>query len=300
MVSLQDFIAKYIGQFVDFDGVFGAQCVDLMNQYIVDVLGISNPIQILGGATAYEIYQNANDSRFTKIINTPNGVPNVGDMVFWDTTIGNAGHVDIFLSGDTNSFTGFDQNWPVGSPCHQQTHDYNGVAGWLHPIQQATSPSPLPPNYDEIIGKATNWDNVVKLGFTSPQDVSDKISNLQTHLAALQQTFDTLQQSDTNKQTMIDSQKALIEARNATIASQQAQIGTLTTQSANFEAQVNTLKEQAIKVPALMSQVSQAESDLQKARDANATANRVIAQLNATIAQGKPKSFIERLKYLFT
>jgi uncharacterized coiled-coil protein SlyX len=131
-MSFQDFIEKNNGKYIDFDGWYGAQCVDEMNQYLADVLGITNPIQTFPGATAYEIYQNANDSRFDKIANTPTGVPSEGDIIFWNTGVGSAGHVAIFIDGTANSFTSFDQNWPVGSPCHTQGHTYANVAGWLH------------------------------------------------------------------------------------------------------------------------------------------------------------------------
>ena len=129
-MTLSDFIAKYNGKIVDTDLAYGGQCMDLMHQYIVDVLGL--PLSLFAAPTAYEAYKGANDSRFTKTDNTPTGVPQAGDIMFWNTTVGSAGHVAIFVSGDANSFTSFDQNWPTGSLCHEQPHDYKGVAGWLH------------------------------------------------------------------------------------------------------------------------------------------------------------------------
>lgn len=160
-MSLQDFIAKYTNQFIDFDGQFGAQCVDLINQYCVDVLGISNPIQELPGDTAYDIYQNYSGTKFQKIANTSDGVPDVGDFVFWDTSIGSGGHCDVFVSGDQNTINGFDQNFPIGSPCHMQTHSYGGVMGWLHPIS-----TPVPtvsvdqPTFDKLVHNSTVSDEV--------------------------------------------------------------------------------------------------------------------------------------------
>src|ERR1035437_1324618 len=101
-MTLSDFIAKYNGKAIDFDKAYGNQCVDLQNQYLVDVCQIASPIQTFPGATAYQIYQNANDSRFTKIANSPTGVPQAGDIMFWNTTVGSAGHVAVFIKGDAN------------------------------------------------------------------------------------------------------------------------------------------------------------------------------------------------------
>ena|ERR1035437_6696881 len=131
-MTFQEFLTKYNGQYIDYDHAYSNQCVDLMNQYLADVLGITNPIQVFPGATAFQIYTNANDSRFDKIANTPTGIPSDGDIIFWNTGVGSAGHVAIFISGTANSFTSFDQNWPVNSPCHTQGHTYANVAGWLH------------------------------------------------------------------------------------------------------------------------------------------------------------------------
>jgi hypothetical protein len=128
-ISFQQFRDTYNGKGVDTDGAYGNQCMDLMHKYIVDVLGLS--LSVLAAPSAYQAYQNG-DTNFTKIANTPTGVPQNGDIVFWNTTVGSAGHVAVFVDGDVNSFNSFDQNWPVGSLCHVQNHpNYNGVAGWL-------------------------------------------------------------------------------------------------------------------------------------------------------------------------
>lgn len=129
-MSFDEFISKFNGQGVDTDNAYGFQCMDLMHRYVVDVLGLD--LGLFAAPTAYQAYQGASDARFDKIDNTPTGVPQKGDIMFWNTSVGSAGHVAVFISGDTNSFKSFDQNWPTGSKCHVQDHDYKGVAGWLH------------------------------------------------------------------------------------------------------------------------------------------------------------------------
>jgi len=133
----QEFFEKYNNKKIDFDGYYGSQCVDSFNQYLKEVLGINNPIQMFPVDSAYQIWDYAKDnSLFRRIENTPTGVPQQGDIIVWanDKNFPH-GHVAIFDSGDVNSFKSFDQNYPLGSPCQFVTHDYlrPKVIGWLRP-----------------------------------------------------------------------------------------------------------------------------------------------------------------------
>lgn len=157
-MNLQDFISKWNGKIVDFDGVYPDQCMDLMHQYALDVLGITDK-SVLAAPAAYEVFTNFKwDNLFTKITNTPTGIPQSGDILFFGTTIGQYGHVCVFVDGNATNFTSFDANWPLGSLPHLQPHNYNGVLGWLRfkttPIPSPTLPStPMPPPIpsDEIM-----------------------------------------------------------------------------------------------------------------------------------------------------
>jgi len=128
-MTLLEFIKKYTGQEVDFDGWYGTQCMDLMHQYVYDVLGIKNKT-VLAAPSAKEVYLNFKwGDLFDKIDNTPNGIPREGDIIFWST--GQWGHVAIFIEGTVNSFKSFDANWPTGTLPHIQGHYYTNVLGWL-------------------------------------------------------------------------------------------------------------------------------------------------------------------------
>lgn len=133
-MTFDQFITKYTNKYVDFDGYYGYQCMDLMHQYIKEVLGQPDPA-ILRAPTANLVYKNfpnvGGSSLFTKINNTPTGVPQKGDILFWGTKLGPAGHVAVFVDGNVNKLRSFDQNFPIGSKCHIQGHDYNGMLGWL-------------------------------------------------------------------------------------------------------------------------------------------------------------------------
>ena len=50
-MTYDQFINKYNGKQIDYDGAYGVQCVDLIKQYIKDVIGIEP--QAIGNAEAY-------------------------------------------------------------------------------------------------------------------------------------------------------------------------------------------------------------------------------------------------------
>jgi len=142
------FVATWSGRPVDVDKSYGYQCVDLMHQFARDVLGVDGDI---ARGNAYSIFANTNSSRLRKVVNTPTAVPTKGDIIFWKPAPanGNAGHVAIFVSGDANRFTSFDQNYCSNSgsgvgDCAPRlvAHTYDGVAGWLTTSAQQASQTP--------------------------------------------------------------------------------------------------------------------------------------------------------------
>lgn len=141
-MTFDEFIGKWNTRGIDFDNYYGNQCMDLMHQYCSEVLGITDG-RVLAAGYAKDVYLHFNNmfgrEKFDQIANTATGVPSKGDIIFWGTKIGAAGHVAIYLDGNVNSFRSFDQNFPVGSKCHLQTHDYTGVLGWLRAKPQQTA-----------------------------------------------------------------------------------------------------------------------------------------------------------------
>lgn len=155
--AVDSFVQSTTGKCIDMDGVYGCQCVDLMHNYIEEVLGIPRSDHSIRGS-AYDIYSDLGDStiltsgsqtvRLDKISITPTGVPKKGDIIFWTSNVGGGyGHVAIFISGDVNSFTSLDQNWlnsdlNYGSPAAVVNHSsYTNVAGWLRPVIISGSPN---------------------------------------------------------------------------------------------------------------------------------------------------------------
>lgn len=131
-MTIQEFFDKWNNKGCDFDGYYGFQCMDIAHQYAVDVVGKDIP-PVPGAKDEWD----KTIDGYEKIANSPTGIPQRGDIIIWGTGVGQYGHIAIFDHGDTNSFTSFDQNWPLNSLCHFQNHNYTGVLGWFHPTLQS-------------------------------------------------------------------------------------------------------------------------------------------------------------------
>lgn len=153
-MTLDEFVAKWNGRPVDFDGAYGFQCMDLMHRYIVDVIGLTDP-RILAAPVARSVFENFpnvfGNQYFERIYQTLTGVPKDGDIIFWkepygyyyNVTMGRweyAGHVGISKGSNLWNVTAFEQNNPPGTYCHMQQHNdlYRGVLGWLRPKNLST------------------------------------------------------------------------------------------------------------------------------------------------------------------
>ena len=90
-----------IGQKLDYDGVYGAQCVDLIKYYYA-YLGVS-PVTGNGADYAY----NSLPAGWTRIQNYSGFIPQPGDIAVWT---GGYGHVSIVTSSDSVGFNSINQN----------------------------------------------------------------------------------------------------------------------------------------------------------------------------------------------
>lgn len=153
-MNAQEFFTKYDGKIIDFDGVYGGQCVDLYRRYVKEVLGFTQSPPVVGAADIWDTYLK---DRFDRIENTPTGVPQLGDILIWNKNAGGGfGHVGVFSEGTANSFRSFDQNWPSGSPCHIQGHYYTNVLGWLRPQTMNSDLKECLKLHDELVTQNIN------------------------------------------------------------------------------------------------------------------------------------------------
>jgi hypothetical protein len=143
------FINKWLGKAIDWDGLYGAQCVDMVAQYCTDN---GKPVA----------YANAKDwanhpalqGAFNWTTNNPadpNQLPNRGDIVVFSGNqpgSGGYGHIDIFdMKVNTNVWQGLDQNWNGAYVHFVPNHVWTYVLGWwtAKPTPAPEPPPPPPP-----------------------------------------------------------------------------------------------------------------------------------------------------------
>ena len=110
-MKLDEFINKNINKKVDFDGAFGAQCVDLFRQYCKDVLNIPHTGAVEGAKDLFLKYNNLPlEKKYFKKYSTNKF--KTGDIIIWNETKTNKyGHVAILiLSTSDNKVLVFEQN----------------------------------------------------------------------------------------------------------------------------------------------------------------------------------------------
>lgn len=138
-MNFDEFIKKYNGQAIDYDGGYGVQCVDLIKLYADKVLGLK--FGAFGNAHAY--YDNFENIKmlkdnFVKIKNTPDFVPQKGDIIVWNKNRGGgAGHIAVCNGvGTTSYFCSYDMNWAGKKAMQLIKHTYSNIYGVLRPKNQ--------------------------------------------------------------------------------------------------------------------------------------------------------------------
>lgn len=177
-MNYQEFINEYNGKSFDYDGVSGIQCVDLIKIYLDKVFGIKP--SAWGNAKDY--YENFNNlpikNYFTRIANTPDLIPQKGDICVWGSGIISIyGHVAIATGeGDTKYFYSYDLNW--GSKNVKKVlHSYRGFLGVLRPNDQTKIGGDEEMKIyqngstEEIVYADTNC--TVKIGSLNPREKCD-------------------------------------------------------------------------------------------------------------------------------
>lgn len=136
-MTLPSFVDKYNGKKVEYHSYSSNskfQCVDLVNQWIDEGLGLEAII----GTNAIGFPGKAVEMGWEWIPNFPEGIPDPGDLIVYE---GQYGHIDIALEGCTiDKIKAFSQNYPTGSPCVIRTSNYlkPKCIGWLHPEENMT------------------------------------------------------------------------------------------------------------------------------------------------------------------
>ena len=113
-MNIEDFVKKYNGVKVDYDKVFGPQCVDLFRQWAKEGLGIpehTGSCETTGGAKDLFIdYPKMPiEKKYFERLKKRGNLP--GDILIWDSTETNKyGHVAIYLGEINNDYIVFEQD----------------------------------------------------------------------------------------------------------------------------------------------------------------------------------------------
>lgn len=135
-MTLIEFIEKYQGKKVDFDGVYGAQCVDLFRQYTKEVLGIrehTGPCATTGGALDLFMDYNIMPVEKKYFTRSTNKNWKSGDILIWDKTPKNEyGHVAILIAVfDNSKFLVFEQSGITQAGAEIRVRNKTGLLGYL-------------------------------------------------------------------------------------------------------------------------------------------------------------------------
>lgn len=131
-MTLIDFINKYIKTRVDFDGAYGAQCVDLFRQYCKDVLELPHTGAVEGAKDLFEKYDNLplEKKYFYRRNRLLEASP--GDIAVWGATKTNPyGHVAIVVQNDYYNLVVFEQNGFTQEGAKLEIRDKNNLLGYL-------------------------------------------------------------------------------------------------------------------------------------------------------------------------
>jgi CHAP domain len=102
-----------LGKWVDFDGAYGMQCVDLVKDFVKEFHGVT-----LGSfsGSAFAGWESGSpfDKKWKKVVYKDGLVPQLWDVIFFDkTTKMPYGHVAIALIGTTTRLAILEQNGKV-------------------------------------------------------------------------------------------------------------------------------------------------------------------------------------------
>jgi hypothetical protein len=131
-LTLTQWLMAHLGTAIDFDGAYGAQCVDAVNDWLRRSGSGSRATSPTAAGIATERWRG-----YDWVPNAPHNAPSPGDIVVWhpftpSVDITQAGHTAVAIWCDRYGLVTADQNWSGRKFLALYCHDYRGVAGWQH------------------------------------------------------------------------------------------------------------------------------------------------------------------------
>ncbi len=160
-----DWANSQIGKSLDYDGVYDAQCVDLI-KYYYSYLGVS---PVSGNGCDYAT--NSRPSGWSRIQYYSGFVPQPGDIAVWTYTTSSNGHVAIITSANASTMYVVEQN---GSTHVTRSHSYSYSYGTFYGVIRPDFSSADSTKEPEILSLSIK--NVTKAGYTAECIVDDASS----------------------------------------------------------------------------------------------------------------------------
>lgn len=134
-MTFTEFLNKYSGKKVDYDGKYGFQCVDLIRQYHQDVIGGRHTGAVTG---AVEFWTRFGESKLPEYYNRHNiTMAEAGDIVVFDRTVTNKyGHIALFIRKDKNGILVFEQDGLRQDGAKFAVRSLDRVLGCLKPKEE--------------------------------------------------------------------------------------------------------------------------------------------------------------------
>ena len=112
-MTVKEFVQKYNGKKVDYDKMYGAQCVDVFRQYCADVLNIEHTGGVNGAKDLFlDYFKMPKEQKYFMLVKDKDGTKyKEGDVLVWNSTKTNQyGHVAILLAEMSGDLIVFEQN----------------------------------------------------------------------------------------------------------------------------------------------------------------------------------------------
>ena len=274
-----------LGQAMDYDGRYGAQCFDFFNFYYEYLTG-RNPYSDGYGLEGAKDIWNVPNARFTFVTNNPNDLnqlPSPGDIVIYDGGLlgsGGYGHVAVF-GESTNAY--YEQNWG-GMYVKKNIRKFTGhEIGWLSFNGFNTATPPTGGNVSDII---TDLDvGLVRIANTElegyPFDETHAGKYDAQEMAAWK--GNTLRNLFNQKWNQGEAYRNRRNAQMANYPVLEAQVGALT--SAN-ETLTNQNKDLSKKVDDQTTAITTLNQTVTELQDENTALKKENADLKAQVAAG--------------
>jgi len=134
-MNLGEFIVKYFGKKVDYDGQYGAQCVDLTRQYWKDVWEVPQPEGVEGAQEFYTNYERKPiEKKYMERIQCAmkgQPIPSGAVVLFGASPANKFGHVGICINTQGETINLLEQDGFKQDGVKISKWSYDRVLGWL-------------------------------------------------------------------------------------------------------------------------------------------------------------------------